>query len=52
LDVYAASNANTNVNMSPFALGLAGNNLPHNNLSPFQCLTFIIALQGIFPPRS
>jgi microcystin-dependent protein len=26
--------------------------LPHNNLMPFLGLTFIIALQGIFPARS
>ncbi len=51
LPVYAASGAN-NVAMSPQALAGAGSNLPHNNLPPYQCLTFIIALQGIFPARS
>lgn len=44
---------NTNlVNFAPQALSPAGGNLPHNNMPPFQCLTFIIALQGIFPSRS
>lgn len=52
LNVYAASNANTNVPMSPSALAITGGSLPHNNMPPYQCLTFIIALQGIFPPRS
>lgn len=51
LNTYAASGAN-NVPMSPQALAGAGGSLPHNNLPPYQCLTFIIALQGIFPPRS
>ena len=41
-----------NAQMSPFALAISGQGLPHNNLSPFLCLTFIIALQGVFPPRS
>ena len=52
LNVYAPSNANTNVPMNPFALSIAGGSLPHNNMPPYLCLTFIIALQGIFPPRS
>lgn len=24
---------------------------PHENMPPFQCVNFIIALQGIYPPR-
>ena len=51
LSVYAASGAN-NVAMSPQALASVGGSLPHNNMPPYQCLTFIIALQGIFPARS
>jgi microcystin-dependent protein len=38
--------------MSPSALSIAGGNQPHNNMSPFLGLTFIIALQGVFPARS
>jgi microcystin-dependent protein len=34
------------------ALGIAGGDLPHNNLQPYLVLNFIIALQGIFPQRS
>jgi microcystin-dependent protein len=54
LPVYAASNANGGnlVQMHPTALSPAGGGLPHNNMPPYLCLTFIIALQGIFPPRS
>ena len=51
LNVYAASGAN-NVLMSPLALSIAGGSQPHNNMPPYLCLTFIIALQGIFPARS
>jgi microcystin-dependent protein len=45
------SSAAPNVNMNPLALGLSGGNLPHNNMQPYLVVTFIIALQGIFPPR-
>jgi microcystin-dependent protein len=41
-----------NTQMSPLALAISGGSLPHNNMSPYLCLTFIIALQGVFPPRS
>jgi microcystin-dependent protein len=34
------------------ALSVAGGSVPHNNLQPYLALNFIIALQGIFPPRS
>jgi microcystin-dependent protein len=33
------------------ALSVAGSSFPHNNMPPFQAVTFIIALQGVFPPR-
>ena len=49
---YTPSNAQTNVQMNPFALSIAGGNLPHNNMAPFLGLMFIIALQGVFPARS
>lgn len=29
-----------------------GANFPHENRSPYQCVSFIIALEGIFPSRS
>lgn len=34
------------------ALTPAGQSQPHNNMQPFLALNFIIALAGIFPPRS
>jgi microcystin-dependent protein len=31
---------------------IAGGSLPHNNIQPALVLNYIIAMQGIFPPRS
>ena len=28
-----------------------GGSYPHNNMQPFGCISYIIALEGIFPPR-
>jgi microcystin-dependent protein len=33
-------------------LAMAGNGQPHNNTPPYLVVNFIIALQGIYPPRS
>ncbi len=38
--------------LSPFAVGMAGGSLPHNNMPPFLALNFCIALQGVFPARN
>ncbi|MES2117317.1 MAG: tail fiber protein [Pseudomonadota bacterium] len=38
--------------MAPGVINSAGGNAPHNNIQPYLTLNFIIALQGIFPPRS
>lgn len=37
---------------SPLAITIAGGSLPHNNMMPYLTVTFIIAMQGVFPPRS
>lgn len=37
--------------MNGAALSPTGGSQPHNNWSPYLGVTFIIALQGIFPPR-
>jgi microcystin-dependent protein len=39
------------VQMSPVELAVAGDSQPHNNMPPYLTMTFIIALQGVFPPR-
>jgi microcystin-dependent protein len=41
-----------NVDMAIQTIGVAGGSLPHNNLQPYLVVNFIIALQGVFPPRS
>ena len=40
-----------NGNLAFQALSPAGGSLPHNNMMPTLTLYFIIALQGVFPPR-
>ena len=40
------------VPMADEAVGAAGGGLPHENRQPYMTLNFIIALQGIFPPRN
>jgi microcystin-dependent protein len=41
-----------NVQMAPNAIEAAGGNQPHDNMSPYLTVNFIIALVGIFPPRN
>lgn len=50
ISTYAGGNPNTALN--PASVGLTGNNLPHDNLQPYGCITFIIALTGVFPSRN
>lgn len=38
--------------LAPTAFSANGGSQPHNNMPPYLTLTFIIALQGVFPPRS
>jgi len=40
-----------NVNMKAGAIGLTGNNQPHDNMIPFTCLNYVIALEGIYPTQ-
>ena len=41
-----------NSTMGASALLPQGASLPHNNRQPYLAVTFIIALSGVFPPRS
>jgi len=34
------------------AISVAGGSLPHNNMQPYLCVLFCIALQGVFPARN
>ena len=40
------------VNMADNAITPSGGNQPHNNMQPYLTLSFCIALQGVFPPRT
>jgi microcystin-dependent protein len=49
-NIYGPSSG-SNVPMSPQGFAITGGNQPHNNMAPYLCLFFVIAMQGIFPPR-
>jgi microcystin-dependent protein len=49
VNLYAT--ATSTVAMNPQAVQPAGGNQPHNNMQPCLAVTFIIALQGIYPSR-
>lgn len=38
--------------MSGSALQTVGSDQPHNNMMPYLTMYFVIALQGVFPPRT
>ena len=46
-----AANSNL-VSMNDISLPDTGNSQPHNNMQPYLSLSFIIALQGVYPSRS
>lgn len=48
---YEAYRSDKDSTMSAGALAIVGGSQPHNNRQPYLGLTFIIALQGVFPPR-
>ena len=41
-----------NATMVANAIQMAGGGQPHSNMQPYLVLTFVIALQGIFPSRN
>jgi microcystin-dependent protein len=46
------SNAAATGQMSPGMIATTGANQPVPVVQPYQCINFIIALQGIFPSRN
>jgi microcystin-dependent protein len=42
---------NPNTTMSPSAVSPAGGGQPHGNMPPYGVVNYIIALEGVFPPR-
>lgn len=45
-------NAAQNTSMNPACITATGGNQPHENMSPYLVLNFIIALQGLFPSQN
>jgi microcystin-dependent protein len=50
--LYAAALGTGGLNLAPQTITMAGGSLPHNNMQPYLAVTFIIALQGVFPARN
>jgi microcystin-dependent protein len=50
--VNTYSDQNPGVAMAAASIGNAGGSQPHNNMSPYLVLNFVIALQGIYPSRN
>jgi microcystin-dependent protein len=48
---YSTNTTQLASTLAPQTLSIAGGSLPHNNMQPYLVLTFIVALQGIFPAR-
>jgi len=50
--VYATGPANAKMAADSVSIGQAGQGQAVNNMQPFQAINYIIALEGIFPPRN
>lgn len=56
--IHGSTSSSVALNKGVIAFGtgaateLAGSNIPHDNIQPYLCVNFIIALQGIFPSRN
>ena len=46
-----AGQGTPNVPLNPTALSIAGGSSPHENLPPYLAVSFIICVEGIYPPR-
>ena len=51
-DLQFKNSAGDSVTMSNEAIGSTGGSRSHNNMPPFLCIQFIIALVGYYPSRS
>lgn len=51
-DAKEYKQSGTNVSMSPKAIGMTGGSRSHTNLMPTLCVSFIIALVGVYPSRN
>jgi microcystin-dependent protein len=48
-DFKCYSSATPNTSFAPAAIGAAGGSQPHDNMMPFLALSYIIALEGVYP---
>jgi microcystin-dependent protein len=49
--IYSATGP-ASATLDPGTIAPTGSGAPHANMQPTLCITYIIALQGIYPPRS
>jgi microcystin-dependent protein len=49
---YPGFSSTSNATMSPAAISPVGGNMSHDNMQPYQCVSFIIATEGVYPSRS
>lgn len=49
--LYATTTASL-ITMAPQSISFTGGSQPHNNRQPYLAVTFIIALNGLFPQRN
>ena len=50
--IYRVDDGSTLAAMNPGAVSPVGGSQPHDNLQPYLCVNFIIALDGVFPTQS
>ena len=51
-DFYVPASEAPTTQMNPASVGQAGGGQAHDNMQPTLCINYIIALEGIFPPRN
>ena len=50
--LFPAFETTPNTTMAPMAINAAGGSQPHSNIQPILAVSFIIAMEGIFPSRN
>lgn len=50
--VYNTASPSLNATASSSTIGLAGGSQPHENMQPYQAISFCIALYGIYPSQN
>lgn len=47
-----ASTGRRSATLAPSSVQVSGGNQPHDNMSPYLCVNFIISTQGVFPSQN